>query len=189
MEPLFKIATMVWVFTGVYWILAAFNIKAAQKKEDIKFRIFYMLFWIVPFLLTFFRVFPQALLYTRLYPAYVALEYTAFIGMLLGLGLMIWSRVALGRNWSGRIAIKEDHQLITTGPYAVARHPMYTGFIIAFFCTAILLGEVRGVLAFLILIVGILMKIQLEEKFVKQVFGHHYMIYSKKVKRLIPFIY
>lgn len=189
MDNLFTIGTIIWVATGLYWIVAAMNIKAARRKEDIRFRVFYMLFWVVPFALTFFRFIPGAWLYTRLFPKDNIMEIVAFTGMIVSLGFMIWSRVTLGRNWSGRIAIKEDHQLITSGPYSLVRHPMYTGFIFAFFFSVILLGEMRGLIAFVILLTGILLKLRLEEKFVREVFGERYIIYARQVKRLIPFVY
>jgi protein-S-isoprenylcysteine O-methyltransferase Ste14 len=189
MNNLFTIATIVWVITGVYWIVAALNIKTARKKEALRFRVFYMLFWVIPFALTFFRFIPGDWWYTRLFSKNGVVEWAAFTGMVLGLAFMTWSRVILGRNWSGRIAIKEDHQLITSGPYSLVRHPMYTGFIFAFLFSVVLLGETRGLVSLVILLTGILMKVRLEEKFVREVFGHNYIAYSKQVKRLIPFIY
>lgn len=189
MDDLFTIATLIWAITGIYWIIAARNIKSARKKEAIRFRVFYMLFWVIPFALTFFSFIPGSWLYTRLFPKDRLIEWIAFSGVIAGLAFMIWSRVTLGRNWSGRIAIKENHQLITSGPYSLVRHPMYTGFILAFFFSVVLLGEMRGAVALGILLTGILMKIQLEEKFVREVFGQRYIVYSRQVKRLIPFIY
>lgn len=189
MDNLFSFVTIAWAITGIYWIIAAQNIKPARKKETIRFRVFYMLFWAIPFALTFFSFIPGEWLYSRFLAKNALIEWIAFAGVLGGLAFMTWARVVLGRNWSGRIAIKNDHQLITRGPYAFVRHPMYTGFIFAFFFSVILLGEIRGAVALVILLTGILMKIQLEEKFVREVFGQNYIAYAKQVKRLIPFIY
>ncbi len=189
MQNFFIIATIFWVLTGIYWIIAAQNIKHATQKEEIGFRVFYMIFWVVPFAFTFFRILLIDWLYTRILPEKSVIEIIAFIGILFSLGFMIWSRVVLGKNWSGRIAVKDDHQLITSGPYTIVRHPMYTGFIFAFLFSAILLGEVRGVISFVILLIGILMKLQKEERIVRNVFGTKYDDYAKRVKKLIPFIY
>jgi protein-S-isoprenylcysteine O-methyltransferase Ste14 len=189
MQNLFIIATVIWVLTGIYWVVAAQNIKQAIKKEEIGFRIFYMIFWVVPFALTFFRILSIDWLNARVLPGKLLIEIIAFIGVLVSLAFMIWSRVVLGKNWSGRIAVKNDHQLITSGPYTMVRHPMYTGFIFAFLFSAILLGEVRGVISFVILLIGILMKLQKEERVIRNVFGIKYDEYAKRVKKLIPFIY
>ena len=44
----------------------------------------------------------------------------------------VWARIVLGRNWSGIVTVKQDHELITAGPYRWVRHPIYTGLLIAF---------------------------------------------------------
>jgi protein-S-isoprenylcysteine O-methyltransferase Ste14 len=184
------IAIILWSVTGVYWIIAALNMNKAKKKEELNFRVFYMILWVLPFLLTFSNIWPAGFLYTDLFTGQrSAIVIIGFIGLVTGLLFMIWARVTLGKNWSGRIAIKENHQFIDYGPYAYARHPMYTGFIFAFTSSAFILGEVRGFIAAAILIVGVLVKMSKEEKFVTEVFGNRYVEYAKKVKRLIPFIY
>jgi protein-S-isoprenylcysteine O-methyltransferase Ste14 len=69
------------------------------------------------------------------------------IGVLLtaaGLGFAIWARVHLGGNWSAEVTVKHDHELIGSGPYALARHPIYTGLLLAFVGTAIVVGEWRA---------------------------------------------
>ena len=48
---------------------------------------------------------------------------------LAGLAVMLWARVTLGRNWSGGVVLKEDHQLVTGGPYRFVRHPIYSGLL------------------------------------------------------------
>src|SRR5439155_14207979 len=47
----------------------------------------------------------------------------------IGLLFTLWARVALGANWSGRVTLKEDHQIIVGGPYRIVRHPIYTGIL------------------------------------------------------------
>ena len=49
---------------------------------------------------------------------------------LAGTGFAIWARVFLGRNWSAIVTIKHDHQMISSGPYALVRHPIYSGFLL-----------------------------------------------------------
>lgn len=186
---LFLILTWVWVATGIYWIWASRTMKKAQKKEGIQFRVFYMFFWVIPVVITFFTILPGDFPNQKLYASISVLNWIAFVLALTSLAFMIWSRVVLGKNWSGRIAIKKDHQLITNGPYRFVRHPMYTGFIFAFFWSAVLLGEVRGLISFIILVIGVLMKLRLEEKFVHEAFGQDYQAYSKRVKKIVPFIY
>jgi len=189
MENLFIVATYIWALTGVYWIAAAQRTKPAKKKEKLLFRVCYMILWVLPFAITFLPVLPEGFIYDRLFPSHSFIAMLAFIGMLVGLGFMIWSRVVLGNNWSGRIAIKENHQFVTSGPYKYVRNPMYAGFIIGFLFSTLLLNEVRGLVAFIILLIGILIKLHKEEKFVKEAFGKQYEEYANRVSRLIPFLY
>jgi len=188
-NQLFFIATVMWIITGVYWFIAAFNIKKAAQKEKIGFRLLHVFLWYIPGLITFFNIIPIKPLTNRLYPQDPMIEYAAFALTILSLSFMAWSRVTLGRNWSGRIAIKEDHELITSGPYKYVRHPMYTGFLFAFLWSAVLLGEVRGFVSFIAVIFGLMIKLPLEEKFIRENFGTAYEAYAQRVKKIIPFIY
>jgi protein-S-isoprenylcysteine O-methyltransferase Ste14 len=44
----------------------------------------------------------------------------------LGIEIAIWGRTYLGRNWGMPMSLREGHELVTTGPYAFVRHPIYT---------------------------------------------------------------
>lgn len=105
-----------------------------------------------------------------------------------GLLFTVWARIHLGRNWSGAVTVKEEHTLVTTGPYALARHPIYTGLILAFLGTTLALGNGRGVLAFLIATVALVRKLRVEEAFMQQTFGDAYTAYQSRVRALIPFV-
>jgi protein-S-isoprenylcysteine O-methyltransferase Ste14 len=105
-----------------------------------------------------------------------------------GLCFSVWARRYLGKNWSQAVTIKKDHKLITNGPYALARHPIYTGFLFGFVGTSIALGELRGVITVALVFVVLLHKLQLEEKWLHEQFGESYEIYCQKVSALVPFI-
>ncbi len=62
------------------------------------------------------------------------------------------ARIWLGENWSGRITIKENHELIQTGPYAITRNPIYSGFLLAFAGCSMSLGLLKGYLGIFFLI-------------------------------------
>lgn len=59
-----------------------------------------------------------------------------------GLLLALWSRFVLGRNWSAAVTVKQGHSLVRNGPYAIVRHPIYSGFLLALLGTAIARGTV-----------------------------------------------
>jgi protein-S-isoprenylcysteine O-methyltransferase Ste14 len=89
---------------------------------------------------------------------------------------------------SGRVTIKEQHELIQNGPYAIVRHPIYSGFLLAILGTAIVHGELRGLLALPVAVVGWTLKLRLEESFMAQQFGTAYLDYKRRVKALVPFV-
>ena len=105
-----------------------------------------------------------------------------------GLGFAIWARLYLGRNWSGSVTVKESHTLIQTGPYARVRHPIYTGILLAFVGTALTVGEWRGIAAFLLVLIALVIKSRTEEDRMRATFAD-YNDYRSKTAALVPFIF
>jgi protein-S-isoprenylcysteine O-methyltransferase Ste14 len=106
----------------------------------------------------------------------------------IGIGFAIWARVILGQNWSPRPAVKEHHELVTTGPYAYVRHPIYTGIMLAALGTA-LTGSVFGSALFLLISITFTVRMNKEEKIMLDLFPEHYPEYQKHTKRLVPFVW
>jgi protein-S-isoprenylcysteine O-methyltransferase Ste14 len=106
-----------------------------------------------------------------------------------GCAWALFARAKLGTNWSGEITLKENHQLIRSGPYQYSRHPIYTGFLVGLLGTAISVGELRGVIVFEILWIAIIRKSGAEEELMLKQFPEEYPVYSQQVKRLIPHVY
>lgn len=106
-----------------------------------------------------------------------------------GLLFSVWARHHLGRNWSQAVTVKQDHQLITSGPYALVRHPIYTGLLVAFLGSAIARGEWRGLLAVALVFVALSAKLRLEERWMRAQFGEAYESYSRRVAALVPYLY
>jgi protein-S-isoprenylcysteine O-methyltransferase Ste14 len=124
----------------------------------------------------------------RFLPDAPATFWAGFAIVALGLGFTVWARVVLGRNWSGIVTVKQDHELVTEGPYRWVRHPIYTGLVVAFAGSATARGEWRGVLAVLIVFVALWRKLTLEERWMIETFGDAYLRYREKVRALIPFV-
>jgi protein-S-isoprenylcysteine O-methyltransferase Ste14 len=102
-----------------------------------------------------------------------------------GLAFAVWARLHLGRNWSGRVAVKEDHALVTSGPYAIVRHPIYSGLLAALLGTALAIGEWRGLLAVVCALVGFLRRIGVEERRMAETFAE-YEAYRRTTPALFP---
>ena len=94
-----------------------------------------------------------------------------------------------GGNWSGTVTVKEDHELIRTGPYGIVRHPIYTGLLFAILGSTVAFGEWRGLLAFGLLTIAFLFKLRREERFMSESFPNDYARYRVEVPALIPFIH
>ena len=85
-----------------------------------------------------------------------------------GIAFAIWARVHLGRYWSGFVTLKEGHQLIRSGPYAIVRNPIYTGLLAASLGSALVVGRASLFLVFAALLVAFMMKIRAEEKLLSE---------------------
>ena len=114
---------------------------------------------------------------------------------LLGLTLLIvgaittlWARIALARNWSGAVALQEDHELIVRGPYRFVRHPIYSGFLLMVLGTVLAQGRAQAFAALIILFVTHLWKLRAEETLLAQHFPQSYPAYKARTKALIPFL-
>ena len=106
-----------------------------------------------------------------------------------GLGFAVWARLVIGTNWSGTVTVKQAHALIQTGPYALARHPIYTGLLTAFLGTAIAIDAWRGVLALALASFAFLRKMRTEEAFMIETFGAAYTSYRARTAALVPFVW
>jgi len=80
------------------------------------------------------------------------------------------------------------HKIIRTGPYRIVRHPIYSGILLGVTGTAIALGSFWIFCTIFILLVGFVIKFQIEEKFLREEFGEEYVRYKEEVKALIPFL-
>ena len=106
----------------------------------------------------------------------------------LGLAFAIWARRHLGANWSGRVELKEGHRVVRSGPYAIVRHPIYTGILVAIVGSAIIAREVTAFGAVLVMLAAFLRKIRMEETVLLGAFGTAYEKYRCEVKALVPFV-
>ena len=106
-----------------------------------------------------------------------------------GVCLYFVSRLTLGRFFSEAIRIKSEHKLITSGPYGFIRHPIYLGEILYFLSIPMIFGSIYGFIIMLVLIPMLIHRIIVEERVLVSKFGHEYIEYTHKTKKLIPFIY
>jgi protein-S-isoprenylcysteine O-methyltransferase Ste14 len=179
-------AAVMWVAFTVYWNRAARNTAADRSMESIKSRQTHQLLLNGALLLVFIEVpgLRQPLIPLQPWMAPAGL---AVIGC--GVLICVWARRRLGRNWSGRVSIKVDHQLIRSGPYRMLRHPIYTGLLLMYAGTALISCEVHGLIAVLLTIFAYWRKIRIEESALLEAFHEDYSQYRRKTWALVPGVY
>jgi protein-S-isoprenylcysteine O-methyltransferase Ste14 len=106
---------------------------------------------------------------------------------LAGLGLAVWARLYLGRNWGMPMSEKVDPELVTTGPYRQVRHPIYSGIILAMIGTTIAVS-LYWLVGVLLLGAYFLYSAFVEERMMAGLFPDSYPEYKRSTKMLIPFI-
>ncbi len=101
---------------------------------------------------------------------------------------MWWARLHLGRLWSGSVTRKADHALVDTGPYAIVRHPIYTGLLVAIGATVCVRATAQSFAGAALVATGIYLKARLEEAFLREQLGTQaYDAYARRVPMLVPF--
>ncbi len=98
----------------------------------------------------------------------------------------LWARAVLGTMWTASAAAKDAHVLHTEGPYAVTRHPIYTGILGMLLGTALASGLGRWLGVFVLAVVWVKVKVYAEERLLTKVFGEDYQRYRRRVPQLIP---
>ena len=184
-----QLISRLWMLIFLLWFITAVTSKQTiQSRERGASRFALWIVWLA-WLILFGHGFQNELLARRFAPMTDTAAYAGLAITVAGPGLSVWARFHIGRNWSRLIELKEDHQLIRTGPYAIVRHPIYSGFMLATLGTAIAYGEVSGLVAFILILAAWGYKARLEENVLIQHFGQDYENYRHKVKALIPFIW
>lgn len=123
----------------------------------------------------------------NLWTASPALAWAADGALALCFAFMWWARIHLGRLWSASIVIREGHRVIASGPYALVRHPIYTGLIGAALCTLIVKGTAAAAAGFVLILIAFTLKARAEEKFLRKELGPAYDDYARRVPMLVPF--
>ena len=130
----------------------------------------------------------------------LSLTFLMFSGNILATGILLYLQIFSGilvfwSVWAMKIGnfnvapeVKKGADFVDSGPYGLLRNPMYTGLILFFGAGLLDNFKIFKFIVFLILVLVLLLKIRLEEKFLKKRFGEVYLAYMKKTYRLIPYI-
>lgn len=107
----------------------------------------------------------------------------------MGLGFAIWARVHIGRNWGTPMTQRDDPELVTSGPYRMVRHPIYSGILVAGVGTAVALLSWVWITAFVLTGIYFVHSATVEERYMNERFPESYQVYKRSTKMLVPFIF
>jgi len=177
-----------WLLFVAVWLLAAVSTKRTVYRESRAQRLRYWVLLVIAYvLLVHGRQLPYPL-DLRIIPHAAPIAWAGATLCLAGLAFALWARAVLGRNWSGVVTLKEEHELVERGPYRVVRHPIYTGILTMFFATALVQGHVAALAGVLLMFGSFWIKLGREEKLMLQQFPKRYAAYQHRAKRVIPFV-
>jgi protein-S-isoprenylcysteine O-methyltransferase Ste14 len=172
-----------WIAFFSYWLISAKGSKKVIQRGPHRER-YGSVAILVVITLVFLYFFPDF----HIFPRTVAFQQAGAILCAVGVAFAIWARIHLGRNWNKEPSIQEEHELVTSGPYRLVRHPMYTGMLLAFIGTSFVAGLI-WLVVFIFLSYKFIRRIPVEEAFMMQLFPQTYPEYKKRTKALIPFIW
>jgi protein-S-isoprenylcysteine O-methyltransferase Ste14 len=177
-----------WILWLGYWVLAARVTRETRRRENVASRLTHY----GPLILGGLLLGVPGILGPELErqfhgPAQIWL-WIANALVAIGLGFAAWARVRLGANWSAEVTVKQNHELVRSGPYALVRHPIYTGVLFALIGTALSVDKWRALVGLAVIAAGFLRKIVIEERFMQAEFGEAYEHYRAEVPALIPFV-
>ena len=179
---------VVWIVFVLYWQIKAADTKTTQRIEPAGSRILRIFIFLIAIALLSIPRIPLPWLYVQLWPQGYWPFWLGAAITVAGLLFAVWARVHLGRNWSRSVTIKEGHELITTGPYGVVRHPIYTGILTGFLGTAIAISQVRGFIVVVLVFFAFWLKFRMEEKWMRSQFGETYAAYARQTAALVPYL-
>jgi protein-S-isoprenylcysteine O-methyltransferase Ste14 len=177
---------VVWTAWAISWLLAAIWSRQTTARASFAQEAPYRIITVVGVVLLFGVVdFKNSPL---LWPTPDAFLWAMVALIVAGFLFAWWARLHLGTLWSGTITRKQDHRVVDTGPYAIVRHPIYTGLLLAGFATAAARGRWEAIVGAILFALGCWIKARQEERFLSEELGAQYGAYRKRVRMLVPYL-
>jgi protein-S-isoprenylcysteine O-methyltransferase Ste14 len=171
-----------WAAFWIYWLAAAFTMKRGRNpwSHELRIRAVIIVVIVVLARLGAFR-----------HDGINSNPWLAGVGLVLfamGLLVAVWARRYIGRNWGMPMTEKKDPELVTSGPYRLVRHPIYSGILLAGTGTAL---GVSWTGLIIVALAGIYFGYSavIEERFLTRSFPDTYPEYKRATNRLVPFLY
>lgn len=174
------------MLTGAFWLLTAIGQKRAVYVESAEVTARHGLAALAAFLLL---LAPWTSIGPFGWQVASHSQLSDWAGLAIGIAgfaVAFWARTLLGGEWSSSVALKAEHRLITIGPYAWLRHPIYSGLLLAMLGTAIAGNQVRMYIAVPVAFCAFWYKSRLEERLLLQAMGARYQQYQQRTRAMIP---
>jgi len=179
---------VVWTLWAASWIAAAVWRDPAAQRPAFAQEAPYRIATILGVVLLFIGTSPLLPHQYRFWDLSLAAQWVLVALTVAGLAFTWWARIHLGRLWSSSVTKKADHRIVDTGPYAIVRHPIYTGILAGIFATAAIRGAPISFVGAILATYGFMIKARLEERFLREQLGAEtYESYRRRVPMLIPF--
>jgi len=183
-----RTAAVLWGVWFAAWLLASRATAKTVARQPLASRVFHSAPIAVGAALLFFGWGRFGILERTLFRPSSWIGWLGVAVIALGLAWAGWARIHLGRMWSASVTLKADHTIIRSGPYALTRHPIYTGLLCALLGTLVVRDSFGALLGLALCTVGFLLKIRQEEQLLTSHFGDAYRTYRAEVPSLIPFL-
>lgn len=184
-----RLTTYLWVAFLVYWALTGLRAKKTARDPSsaatagIRIAVVLAVYVV-------WRSTPITAFASRFAGLGISTTSGDIMGLILcicGLAFAVWARRHIGRNWGMPMTLKENPALVTTGPYALVRHPIYTGWMVAMVGSA-LIGGLAWFVPLIILFAYFVYSAKQEERLMLRTFPNEYPAYMSRTKMLIPFV-
>src|SRR6201987_157173 len=170
-----------WAAFWLYWLVAAFSVKRGRVPSSPGVRVRGAIaFLVIPLIRV--GAFRSHGLNTDPWRAG-----TGLVLFTIGLGFAIWARIHIGRNWGTPMTQKNEPELVTSGPYHLVRHPIYSGILVAGVGTAVALSWL-WLAAVALAGAYFVYSATVEESYLTEQFPDSYPAYRRSTKMLVPFV-
>jgi protein-S-isoprenylcysteine O-methyltransferase Ste14 len=182
---LIRIAWIVWL---VSWFAAAAWSDRTVRRPALRREVLYRALTVAGAMLMFGFNPGSVRADTPLWPVAPAIGWLLAGLVICGFLFMWWARIHLGQLWSSSVTRKEHHHVVDTGPYAIVRHPIYTGLLLAIIATVLVRVTIITLTGGTLIGAGVYVKARVEEEFLLQQLGEPYDAYARRVPMLVPFL-
>ncbi|MDE1975318.1 MAG: isoprenylcysteine carboxylmethyltransferase family protein [Patescibacteria group bacterium] len=175
-----------WLVFIAVWLVSALFAKKYAKRAGGRFIAFRLIFAVLVILAI--RYYGHNASFILWHIANPAVRWTGAALVILGVALAFWARYHLGRNWGQPMSVKEGAELVTSGPYAYIRNPIYSAIPVALIGSAMVYG-LLFLFALVLYIAYFIPSVFVEEKIMLRLFPDKYPEYKARTKRLIPWVW